>query len=747
MYWSQTESSKWSLDRVSTRPGHPLLNYHISVTYSASTTGSIHLAPRAPHETSPRARAQHPIVPRHETWPPRRSRPDAPLRARALGVPCAAAWSARLPLLTLAVQVLQLPLHGLQLPLHLHHRRRHRRGSPLQPLDVGRHGLRAARRGATRGHAAWRIAVVRQRAAAAAAAAAATAAAAVAVMTGRQDGGCSWGILARRIAADGAAVGAAAASTTAVIERGIVASRHARRRGMPASGRESDSGIVAAAAIVATAAAVATSRRLHARPQGQPCAWRRGNSAGRGGGAAALQPSCERMLCTSAGSGAGDALLYGELLYGSYGDGGQDDAAGSTVAGVRARERGGGTIPLPALASLSLSGRGWIAGREAYMRPARPPAGVALGVHPNRRARRLVGTFSRSLALSPKQASLGVGASLPHASKQDSLSRPPAAGASATITPAPRSRSSSTRCASMSASSWRTRSSATPLASLASAEVAATSAAACCVAASARCTTCSMAVRASAASRSAAARIATCSFCSSSRAETRSSACRARSSASTVPRRASTPASRARSRSSARSTPPLVAARSCSPRSNSACSSPALATAASSCSVAARRSHSSHSSFPCARARSTSSRPSLSAYMACGEQPCAVRSAPSHAPRSAAEAHSSLSSRPCTLSAKPCCSATSSTGLTRLPESGTTALGWKTSISPPSLLVRPHRSSSVGTSQTPAAAAPSSSAAGALGLVASSLGAQPPLEAPATVRICSQCSRASLVGS
>eukprot|EP00964_Phaeocystis_antarctica_P140833 scaffold105743_cov65-Phaeocystis_antarctica.AAC.1 len=24
MYWSQTESSKWSLDRVSTRPGHPL---------------------------------------------------------------------------------------------------------------------------------------------------------------------------------------------------------------------------------------------------------------------------------------------------------------------------------------------------------------------------------------------------------------------------------------------------------------------------------------------------------------------------------------------------------------------------------------------------------------------------------------------------------------------------------------------------------------------------------------------------
>merc|ERR1719345_435462 len=109
-------------------------------------------------------------------------------------------------------------------------------------------------------------------------------------MTGRQDGRCSWGILARRIAADGAAVGAAAASTTAVIERGIVASRHARRRGMPASGRESDSGIVAAAAIVATAAAVATSRRLHARPQGQPCAWRRGNSAGRGGGAAALQP-------------------------------------------------------------------------------------------------------------------------------------------------------------------------------------------------------------------------------------------------------------------------------------------------------------------------------------------------------------------------------------------------------------------------------------------------------------------------
>ena len=110
-------------------------------------------------------------------------------------------------------------------------------------------------------------------------------------------------------------------------------------------------------------------------------------------------------------------LLHGELLY-SYGDGGgEDDAAGSTVAGVRARERGGGTTPLPALASLSLSGCGWIAGREAYMRPAWPPAGVALGVHPpNRRARRLVGTFSRSLAPSPKQAPLGVGPSLPHAS-------------------------------------------------------------------------------------------------------------------------------------------------------------------------------------------------------------------------------------------------------------------------------------------------------------------------------------------
>jgi hypothetical protein len=103
------------------------------------------------------------------------------------------------------------------------------------------------------------------------------------------------------------------------------------------------------------------------------------------------------MLCTSAGGGAGDALLY------PYGDdGGEGDAAGSAVAGVRARERGGGTAPLPALASLSLSGCGWTAGRAAYTRLARPPAGVALGVHPpSRRARRLVGTFSRSLAPSP----------------------------------------------------------------------------------------------------------------------------------------------------------------------------------------------------------------------------------------------------------------------------------------------------------------------------------------------------------
>jgi len=69
------------------------------------------------------------------------------------------------------------------------------------------------------------------------------------------------------------------------------------------------------------------------------------------------------MLCTSAGGGAGDAPLHGES---SSGEGGvAEGAPGIAVAGVRARQRGGGAAPLPALPPLPPSGCGWMAGREA----------------------------------------------------------------------------------------------------------------------------------------------------------------------------------------------------------------------------------------------------------------------------------------------------------------------------------------------------------------------------------------------